>query len=161
MSWCFASGGQNIELQLQHRSFQWLVKVDFLLNWLVWSPYSSRDSQESFPTPHFEGINSFGVQPSSQSNFPIHTWLLEKNIALTIWTNVDKVMSLLFSRLSSFVIAFLPRSKHLFISIEILEGWGEKKTLLYIKQFYTLYKYHMHISQSIKDTVMNQNHMIL
>jgi len=34
-----------------------------------------------------------------------------KNIALTRWTFVDKVMSLLFDMLSRFVIAFLPRSK--------------------------------------------------
>ena len=39
-----------------------------------------------------------------------------KTIALTIWTFVDKVMSLLFNMLSSFVIAFLPRSKCLLIS---------------------------------------------
>ena len=36
-----------------------------------------------------------------------------KTIALTIGTFVDKVMSLLFNMLSRFVIAFLPRSKHL------------------------------------------------
>ena len=34
-----------------------------------------------------------------------------KTIALTKWTFVDKVMSLLFNMLSRFVIAFLPRSK--------------------------------------------------
>ena len=39
-----------------------------------------------------------------------------KTIALTRWNFVDKVMSLLFNVLSIFVIAFLPRSKHLFIS---------------------------------------------
>ena len=39
-----------------------------------------------------------------------------KTIALTIWTFVNKVMSLLINMLSSFVIAFLPRSKHLLIS---------------------------------------------
>ena len=39
-----------------------------------------------------------------------------KIIALTIWTFVGKVMSPLFNMLSSFVIAFLPRSKHLLIS---------------------------------------------
>ena len=33
-----------------------------------------------------------------------------KNIALTIWTFVSKVMSLLSNTLSRFVIAFLPRS---------------------------------------------------
>ena len=35
-----------------------------------------------------------------------------KTIALTRWTFVCKVMSLLFNMLSRFIIAFLPRSKH-------------------------------------------------
>ena len=39
-----------------------------------------------------------------------------KTIALTIWTFVGKMMSLLFNMLSRFVIAFLPRSKRLLIS---------------------------------------------
>ena len=39
-----------------------------------------------------------------------------KTITLTIWTFVSKVMSLLFNMLSWFVIAFLPKSKHLLIS---------------------------------------------
>ena len=38
-----------------------------------------------------------------------------KTIALTIWTFVSKVMSLIFNMLSRFVIAFLPRSKCLLI----------------------------------------------
>ena len=39
-----------------------------------------------------------------------------KTIALTRWTFVGKVMSLLFNRLFRLVITFLPRSKHLLIS---------------------------------------------
>ena len=39
-----------------------------------------------------------------------------KTIALTRWIFVGKIMSLLFNMLSSFVIAFLPRSKCLLIS---------------------------------------------
>ena len=39
-----------------------------------------------------------------------------KIIVLTIWTFVSKMMSLLFNMLSRFVIALLPRSKHLLIS---------------------------------------------
>ena len=39
-----------------------------------------------------------------------------KDIALTRWTFVGKVMSLLFNVLSRLVITFLPRSKHLLIS---------------------------------------------
>ena len=39
-----------------------------------------------------------------------------KTIALTIWTFVNRVMSLHFNMLSWFVIAFFPRCKHLLIS---------------------------------------------
>ena len=39
-----------------------------------------------------------------------------KTIALTVWIFVTKVMSLLSNMLSRFVIAFLPRNKHLLIS---------------------------------------------
>ena len=39
-----------------------------------------------------------------------------KTIALTRWTSVGKVMSLLFNMLSRLVITFLPRSKRLLIS---------------------------------------------
>ena len=39
-----------------------------------------------------------------------------KTTALTRWTFVSKVMSLLFHMLSRLIIAFLPRSKHLLIS---------------------------------------------
>ena len=39
-----------------------------------------------------------------------------ETIALTRWTFLGKVMSLLFNMLSMFVIAFLPRSKHVLIS---------------------------------------------
>ena len=42
--------------------------------------------------------------------------LTGKTIALTVWTFVRKVMSLLFNMLSRLVITFLPRSKGLFIS---------------------------------------------
>ena len=67
-----------------------------------------------------------------------------KTVALTRWTFVGKVMSLLFNMLSSFVIAFLPRSKHLLISwlqspsAVILEP---KKIILYysLKNVLSLY----------------------
>jgi len=71
------------------------------------------DSQESSPAPQFESINSSMLSllygPALTS---VQT--TGKTIALSIWTFVSKVMSLLFNTL--FVIAFLPRSKHLLIS---------------------------------------------
>ena len=47
-----------LELQLQHQSFQWIFRTDFLQNWLVGSPCSPRESQESSPTLQFKSINS-------------------------------------------------------------------------------------------------------
>ena len=47
------------------------------------------------------------------SHLYVTTW---KTIALTRWTFVGKVMSLLFNMLPRLVIALLPRSKHLLIS---------------------------------------------
>ena len=46
-----------LELQLQHQSFQWIFRTDFLYNWLVASPCRPWDSQESSPTPQFKSIN--------------------------------------------------------------------------------------------------------
>ena len=46
-----------LEFQLQHQSFQWTPRTDFL-DGLVGSPCSPRDSQESSPTPQFKSINS-------------------------------------------------------------------------------------------------------
>ena len=43
-----------------------------------------------------------------------------KTIALTRWTFVGKVMSLLLNMLSRLVITFLPRSKHLLISSAVI-----------------------------------------
>ena len=47
-----------LEFQLQHQSFQWIFRIDFLQDGLVGSPCSPRDSQESSPTPQFKSINS-------------------------------------------------------------------------------------------------------
>ena len=47
----------------------------------------------------------------------LHLYMtIGKTIALTTWTFVDKVMSLLFNMPSRLLIVFLPRSKRLLIS---------------------------------------------
>ena len=45
------------ELQLQHQSFQWIFRADFLYDGLVWSPWGQRDSQESSPATQAKSIN--------------------------------------------------------------------------------------------------------
>ena len=50
-----------LEFQLQHQSFQWIFRTDFLSEGLDGSPCSPRDSQESSPSPQFQSINSSGL----------------------------------------------------------------------------------------------------
>ena len=50
-----------LEFQLQHHSFLWIFRTDFLQDGLVGSPCSPRDSQESSPTPQFKSINSLAL----------------------------------------------------------------------------------------------------
>ena len=57
-----------LELQLQHQSFQWIFRVDFLQDGLAWS-CSPRDSQESSPTPQFKSINSSELSFLYSPNF--------------------------------------------------------------------------------------------
>ena len=100
-----------LELQLYHHSFQRNPRVDLLQNGLVGSPCSPRDAQQSYPTPQFKSINS-----SALSFLHSPTLTTAKTIALTRWTFVGKLMSLLLNMLSRLVITFLPRSKRLLIS---------------------------------------------
>ena len=57
------------------RLFQRIFRTDFLLDGLVWSPCSPRDSQESSPTPQFKSISSSALSflygPSLK---PIHDY---------------------------------------------------------------------------------------
>ena len=77
------------------------------------SPCTPRDSQESSPTPQFKSINSLIL---SLLYGPTLTSMTTGKVVLTLQGFVGKVMFLLFNTLSRFVIAFLPRSKHLLIS---------------------------------------------
>ena len=57
MSLLFTSGGQSIRALASHQSFQWIFRVDFLYDWLVWFICCPRYSQESSTTPQFKSIN--------------------------------------------------------------------------------------------------------
>ena len=102
-----------LDLQLQHQSFQWIFRVDFLLDWLSWSPCCPRDFQESSPAPHFKSISSLAL---SFLYGPILTFVPDywKNQS---FDNMDLCQQSLsfFNMLSEFVTAFLLRSKHLLI----------------------------------------------
>ena len=104
-----------LEFQLQHQSYQWTLGTDPLLEGLVGSPCSPRDSQESSPTPQFESINSLALSfLYSATLTSAHDYW--KNHSLDETDFGGKVMSPLFHMLSRLVITFLPRSKCLLIS---------------------------------------------
>ena len=100
-----------LEFQLQHQSFQRIFRTDFLsMDWLdlpvVQGTLKSLLLNHSSKASVLQHSAFFIVQLS-------HSYMtIEKTIALTVWTSVGKVMSLL-SRLT---IDFLPRSKCLLIS---------------------------------------------
>ena len=54
----FTSGGQSSGVSASASVLPVIFRTDFLLDWLVGSPWSPRDSQESSPTPQFKSINS-------------------------------------------------------------------------------------------------------
>ena len=91
-----------LELWLQHQSFPWIFRVDFLQDSLVWS-CCPRDSQESSPAPQFKSMNSLVLQLSN----PYMT--SGKTIALTRWTFLGEVRSLDFNMVPRFVIPFMSR----------------------------------------------------
>ena len=98
-----------LELQLQlSLSNEYSGLISFRIDW-----FDLLAVLGTSPTPQLKSSSSsafFMVQLS-------HLYITNgKTIALTVWTFVGKVMSLLFNMLSRFVIAFLPRSKCLSIS---------------------------------------------
>ena len=58
MSHFFTSHGQTIGVSASASVLPRILRTDLLWDWLVWSPCSPRDSQESSPTPQFKSINS-------------------------------------------------------------------------------------------------------
>ena len=74
------------------------------------------NSQESSPTPQFKSINSLVLNLLYIVQLSHSYMTTGKTIALTRWTFVGKVMSLLLNMLSRLDITFLPRSKRLLIS---------------------------------------------
>ena len=108
MSWLFASGGQSIgtsasvlPMDMQDRFPVGIDWLDFLaVQGTLKSLLQHRSSKASILWH-----SAFYIV---QLSHPYMT--TGKPVALTRWTVVGKVMSLLFNVLSRFVIAFLPRS---------------------------------------------------
>ena len=103
--------GKSHQMKKRHR--MWLLLKVFADLEKVFSLKWGCPPREAF---HWRRGKRSTLQYSLWSSSHIHTWLLEKSIALTIWAFVSKLISLLFNTLSRFVISFLPRSKCLLIS---------------------------------------------
>ena len=58
MSRLFASGGRSIGASTSASVLPMNIQGWFPLDWLIWSPCSPRDSQESSPAPQFKSIDS-------------------------------------------------------------------------------------------------------
>ena len=88
--------------------------IPFCINWfdllVVQGTLKNLLQHHNLKTSILQFLTFFKVQLS-------HLYMTTgKTIALTRWTFVGKVMSLLFNTLSKYVIAFLPRSECLLIS---------------------------------------------
>ena len=115
MSQLVTSGGQNIGASALASVLPMNIQEWFPLGLTGWISLQSKGSQESSPTPQFKSISYL-----AQAFFILllsHPYMTtRKTIALTRWTFVGKVMSLLFNIPSRLVIAFLPRSNRPLIS---------------------------------------------
>ena len=116
MSQFFTSDDQSTGVSASASVLPMNIQDWFPLGWTGWISLQSKGFSRVFSNTTVQKHQFFSAQLSLQSNFHIHTWPLGKTITLPRRTFVDKVMSLLFNTLSRFVIAFLPRSKHLLIS---------------------------------------------
>ena len=113
-SWLFASDGQSIGDLALASVLPMNIQGWFPLELPGLISLLSKGLLRVFSSTANQKHQFLGAQPSLWSN---SLYMTSGNIiALTIWTFVHKLMSLLFNTLSRFVIAFLPKSKHLLIS---------------------------------------------
>ena len=111
MSQLFTWGGQSIGVSASASVL--------LMNTQDWSPLDLLSVQRTLKSLLQHHSSKASILQCSvfiivQLSHPYMT--TGKNIALTRWTFVGKVMSLVFNMLSKLVLAFLPRSKRLLIS---------------------------------------------
>ena len=114
MSLFFASDGQSIRAS-KNQSFQWIFKGWFPLGLTALIFLLSKRLTRAFSISTVQSISSLALSLFFMVQLSHPCMTVGKTIALTIWTFVNKVMSLLFKSLSRFVIAFLPRCRSLFI----------------------------------------------
>ena len=106
----------------------------FPLGWTGWISLLSKGLSRVFSNTTVQKHQFFGTQAFFMTQLS-HPYMTTGNtIALTRWTFVGKVMSLLFNVLSSLVITFLPRSKVSFnfmAAITICSDFGAPKNKVF------------------------------
>ena len=115
MSQLFAWGGQSTAVSASASVLPMNTQDWSPLGWTGWISLQSKGLSRVFSSATVQRHQFFSAQLSSQSNSHPNM-ATGKTIALTKWTFVGKVISLLFNMLSRLVITFLPRSKRLLIS---------------------------------------------
>ena len=125
ISWFFASVAKVLELQLRHQSFQWIFRTDFL--WIDWLDLLAVQGTLKSLLQHHSSKASV-LQRSAFFIVQLSHMTTGKTIALTIWTFVGKVMSLLF------IVGLVVRAKNsvlpLFWGVNS-EEWGTWQDLLF------------------------------
>ena len=110
MSQLFISGGQSIRALASASVFPMNIQSWFPLGLTGLSSLQFKGLSKVFCNTTIQNISSSAL--SLLYVHFLHPYLTTgKIVALTIWTFVSKVMSLLFNTLSRFVIAFLSRRK--------------------------------------------------
>ena len=109
MSQFFTSGGQSIGVS-DSASVLPVNTQDFRMDLL--DLLAVQGTLKSLLQHHSSKASIFGTQVSLQFNSRTYM-TIGKTKAVSRWNFVGKVISLLFNMLSSLVITFLPRSKHL------------------------------------------------
>ena len=98
-----------LELQLQHQSFQLIFRtVSFRIDWF--DLLAIQRTLKSFPQHHNSKASIFWHSAFFMVQLSHLYMTTGETTVLTVCTLLSKMMSLLFNMLSSFVIAFLPRS---------------------------------------------------
>ena len=112
MNQFFASGGQSIGVSASTSVLPMNTQDWSHLGWTGWISLQSKGLSRVFSNTTVQKHQFFGTQLlQSPTLTSIHD-----HIALTRWTFVGKVVSLIFNMLSRLLMTFLPRSKRLLIS---------------------------------------------
>ena len=117
MSQFFPSGGQSIGVSASASVLPMNIKGWFPLGWTGWISLQSKGLSRVFSNTTVQKHQFFCIQLSFTVQLSHPYMTTGKTIALTRWTFVGKVMSLLLNMLSRLVITFLPSNNHPYLHV--------------------------------------------